>query len=189
MKDVDLGEPTSFLDHFNFGCTQRECQISRDIVDNFEACSNQVFLPEQWENYQKQKPRGNLMPKRYLHGPMTCMEGHAKKCGGRYCELSIQRRNKCTKSRRHALMTINLWRRNWISWRIVHSLLTNVLKWLFWLALVDLIFYGVWTNLLVRLQNGQRHVANGWRVWPLTFITQVNTGNMVMWETQHSNAE
>ena len=83
------------------------------------------------ENYQKQKPRGNLMPKRYLHGPMTCMEGHAKKCGGRYCELSIQRRNKCTKSRRHALMTINLWRRNWISWRIVHSLLTNVLKWLF----------------------------------------------------------
>ena len=35
MKDVDLGEPTSFLDHVYLGCTQRECQISNDIVANF----------------------------------------------------------------------------------------------------------------------------------------------------------
>ena len=34
MKDVDLGEPTSFLDHVSLGCTQRECQTSKDIVDN-----------------------------------------------------------------------------------------------------------------------------------------------------------
>ena len=33
-KEVDLGEPTSFLDHENLGCTQRQCEISRDIVDN-----------------------------------------------------------------------------------------------------------------------------------------------------------
>ena len=31
MKDVDLGEPTSFLDHVYLGCTQRECTISNDI--------------------------------------------------------------------------------------------------------------------------------------------------------------
>ena len=35
MKDVDLGEPTSFLDHVSLGCTQRECQISKDIVANY----------------------------------------------------------------------------------------------------------------------------------------------------------
>ena len=35
MKDVDLGEPTSFLDHVSLGCTQRQCQISKDIVDNY----------------------------------------------------------------------------------------------------------------------------------------------------------
>ena len=35
MKDVDLGEPTSFLDHVYLGCTHRECQISKDIVDNY----------------------------------------------------------------------------------------------------------------------------------------------------------
>ena len=32
MKDVDLGEPTSFLDHLYLGCTQRECKISDDIL-------------------------------------------------------------------------------------------------------------------------------------------------------------
>ena len=31
MKVVDLGEPTSFLDHVYLGCTRRECQISKDI--------------------------------------------------------------------------------------------------------------------------------------------------------------
>ena len=31
-KEVDLGEPTSFLDHL--GCTQRQCQTSKDTVDN-----------------------------------------------------------------------------------------------------------------------------------------------------------
>ena len=33
MKNVDLGEPTSFLDHAYSGCTQRECQTSKDVVD------------------------------------------------------------------------------------------------------------------------------------------------------------
>ena len=37
MKDVDMGEPTSFLDHVSLGCTQRECQISKDIVDNYRS--------------------------------------------------------------------------------------------------------------------------------------------------------
>ena len=36
-KEVDLGEPTSFLDHVYLGCTQRQCEISKDIVDNFRT--------------------------------------------------------------------------------------------------------------------------------------------------------
>ena len=35
MKDVDLGEPTSFLDHVYLGCTQRQYKTSKDIVDNY----------------------------------------------------------------------------------------------------------------------------------------------------------
>ena len=66
-KEVNLGEPTSFLDHENLGCTQRQCQISKDIVDNTEPCSNREFPRDSW-SYD--------------------MEGHAKKCVERYCELA-----------------------------------------------------------------------------------------------------
>ena len=34
LKEVDLGEPTPSLDHVYLGCTQRQCEISKDIVDN-----------------------------------------------------------------------------------------------------------------------------------------------------------
>ena len=37
MKDVDLGEPTSLLDRVYLGCTQRECQISKDFKDNYKT--------------------------------------------------------------------------------------------------------------------------------------------------------
>ena len=33
-KEVDLGETTSFLDHVYLGCTRRQCEISKDRVDN-----------------------------------------------------------------------------------------------------------------------------------------------------------
>ena len=36
-KEVDLGEPTLFVDHAYLGCTQRQCQISKDIVDNYKT--------------------------------------------------------------------------------------------------------------------------------------------------------
>ena len=48
MKQVDLGEPTSYFDRENLGDTQRECETSKDIVD----------YPAQ----------GNLK-RTYLHGP------------------------------------------------------------------------------------------------------------------------
>ena len=36
-KEVDLGEPTSFLHHVYLECTQRQCEISKDIVDNYRT--------------------------------------------------------------------------------------------------------------------------------------------------------
>ena len=35
MKDVGLGQPTSYLDNVLLGCTQRECKKSQDGVDNY----------------------------------------------------------------------------------------------------------------------------------------------------------
>ena len=36
-KEVDLGEPTSFLDRVYLGCTQRQCEIGKDIVENYRT--------------------------------------------------------------------------------------------------------------------------------------------------------
>ena len=42
---------------------------------------------------------------------------------------------------------------------------------------------------VVRSQNGPKQVTNDYLVWSRTFITHVNTGNIVVWETQHNNAD
>ena len=105
MKDVDVGEPTSFLDHVYLGCTQRECQISMDIVENCR-CSNQGFLLVLQKNWLKQSRGRNLMLKRYLHGPTTwkVMRRNVWK------DIANLRKNNWTmiqKSQHRAWMTIN----------------------------------------------------------------------------------
>ena len=58
MKDVDLGEPTSFFDHVYLGCIRRECQISKDIMDNYRSVFESRISAGAMEIYQKQKPHG-----------------------------------------------------------------------------------------------------------------------------------
>ena len=36
MKDVDLDEPTSFVDHVYLGCTQRQCETNDGIVEKYK---------------------------------------------------------------------------------------------------------------------------------------------------------
>ena len=44
-KEIDLGEPTSFLDLVHLGCTQRQCEISKDIEDNYRAmCESRISV-------------------------------------------------------------------------------------------------------------------------------------------------
>ena len=80
-KELDLGEPTSFLDHVYLGCTQRECEISKYIVDNYRTMFESRIsaggtgkLPYS-ENFR-------------ISSWSYDMEGHAKKCVERYCELA-----------------------------------------------------------------------------------------------------
>ena len=49
-KEVDFGEPTSFLDHVYLGCTQRQCEISKDIVDDYRTMFESRFSAETTEN-------------------------------------------------------------------------------------------------------------------------------------------
>ena len=76
MKNVDIDEPTSFLDHVYLGCTQGECKPTETVIEQFQTCSNHVFLLEQQRNYRDCK---NLKHKQW-RGWSPDMEGHAQKC-------------------------------------------------------------------------------------------------------------
>ena len=80
-KEVDLGEPTSFLDHVYLGCTQRQCRISKDIVDNYRSMFESRMSVARTEILPYSE---NLRISSWSYD----MEGHAKKCVERYCELA-----------------------------------------------------------------------------------------------------
>ena len=80
-KEVDLGEPTSFLDHVHLGCTQRQCEVSQDIVDNYRTM------------FESRISAGGLEKIPFSQNSRISswsydMVGHAKKCVERYCELA-----------------------------------------------------------------------------------------------------
>ena len=89
-EEVDLGEPTSFLDHVYLGCTQRQCEVSKDIVDNYRTMFESRISAGRTEKLPFPQ---NLRISSWSYD----MEGHAKKCVERYCEQNnsavIQSRN------------------------------------------------------------------------------------------------
>ena len=80
-KEVELGEGTSFLDHVYLGCTQRQCEISKDIVDNYRTMFESRISAGATEKLPFSE---NLRISSWSYD----MEGHAKKCVKRYCELA-----------------------------------------------------------------------------------------------------
>ena len=72
-KDVNLGEPTSFLDHVYLGCTQRQCETSKDIVDNYRTMFESRISAE---GVEKLPFPQNLRISSWSYD----MAGHAKKC-------------------------------------------------------------------------------------------------------------
>ena len=94
MKDVDLGEPTSFL-HVYLGCTQRECQISKDNEDNDRGFESWIsarakekttyFGPTTWKVTPRivWKDIANLQIKRLINCTdrvaTPCMDDHQVK--------------------------------------------------------------------------------------------------------------
>ena len=80
-KEVDLGEPTSFLEHVYLGCTQRKCEISKDIVDNYRTMFESRISAG---GVDKLPFPQNLSISSWSYD----MAGHAKKCVERYCELA-----------------------------------------------------------------------------------------------------
>ena len=82
-KEVDLGEPTSFLDHVYLRCTQLEWKLNETIIEECKKmCESRIsagateILPG-WE-----KPHAQTLAWSYE------MERHAQKCVERHCELA-----------------------------------------------------------------------------------------------------
>ena len=86
MKGVDLGEPTSFFDHVYLGCSQRECQISKDIVDNYRI----MFESRTSAGAKEKLPTraSGKLDAETISSWSYDMEGHAKKCVEKHCELA-----------------------------------------------------------------------------------------------------
>ena len=80
-KEVYLREPTSFLDHVHLGCTQRQCEISKEIVYNYRT----MFESRISAGATEKLPRSEHMS---ISSWSYDMEGHAKKCVEQYCELA-----------------------------------------------------------------------------------------------------
>ena len=80
-KEANQGEPTSFLDQVNLGCIQRQCEISKDIVDNYRTMFESRILAGGTEKLPFPQ---NLRISSWSYD----MAGHAKKCVERYCELA-----------------------------------------------------------------------------------------------------
>ena len=80
-QEVDLGEPTSFLDHVHLGCTQRQCGKSKDIVDNYRTMFESRIPTVRVEKLPLPQ---NLRISSWSYD----MEGHTKKFVERFCELA-----------------------------------------------------------------------------------------------------
>ena len=98
-KEVDLGEPTSFFDHVYLGCTQRPCEISKDIVDNYRTMFESRISAGGLEKLPFPQ---NLCVSSWSYD----MEGHARNVWNDIVSWQTRRHNNSTKYLLHALMTI-----------------------------------------------------------------------------------
>ena len=159
-KEVDLGEPTSFLDRVYLGCTQRQCELSKDIVDDYRTMFESRISAARTEK--------TSILREFSYFFMVLWYGRSceEMCGA---ILWVGKQDDSTTLQ--SICSVHRWpplqrRRNEICWRIVTIMISNCFK-----------------MFIPKL------VTNAWIDWYLTFITHVNTNNIVMWETLQNNAD
>ena len=107
-KEVDLGEPTSFLDHVHLRCTQRQCQTSKNTVDNFRTMFESRISAGGVEKFPFPQ---NIRISSWSYD----MEGHAKKVWSDIVSWQTRRLNNSTKYLFHASMTTTSKKKRWES--------------------------------------------------------------------------
>ena len=98
-KEVDFGKPKSFLAHVYLGCIQRECEISKDIVDNYRTMFESRISAGELKNYHARKIFVSLL------GPTIC-KVMPRNVWNDIVSWQTRRLNNSTKYQLHALMTI-----------------------------------------------------------------------------------
>ena len=107
MKSI-WAKPTSFLDHVYLVCTQRECETSKDIVDNFRN----MFESRISSGAEEKLPfLGKLDADIFSWSyDMKVMQRNV------WSDIASWRTklpSNCTKSQLHVLMAINSKKQNW----------------------------------------------------------------------------
>ena len=117
----------------------------------------------------------------YSYLCMYDMEGHAKKCVERYCELAHKTTQQLYKVSTPCIDDHHYRDKELKSVGDLSKVWSQIVLKCLRLARVGRpVFYGQWTNLHDRLQNGPNHVTNDYPVWSLTSSTHVNTNSIVM---------
>ena len=91
MKNVDLDEPTSFLDHVHLGCTQRQCKPTETIIDEYRKMFESRIISGEIEKLHGWE-KSHTKTVAWLYD----MEGRAKKCQERYCESANSQHHTLT---------------------------------------------------------------------------------------------
>ena len=136
-KEVDFGEPTSFLDHVYLGWTQRQCETSKDIVDNYRT------MLESRNSTERNWNASILWEFSYFFMVLWYGRSCQEMCGTILWAGKQDDSNNTTKYQLHALMTIISKKKNWNPWENCQKYaLKMFLKCLYLAQLEDLIFYG-----------------------------------------------
>ena len=180
MKDVDLGKPTSFLDHAHLGCTQRVCQKSKDIVDNYRNMFETKISAGVLRN----------LAQTFLHGPMI-WKVMRRNAWNDIANWRTKQLDNYTKSQHHALMTTNSRKQKMGSVGDLSKVCSQIVLKCFSMARIGRpdIFWSV--NKVARVITKWTRACDKRSACLMSyiFIIQVNTKSIVMWETQHNNAD
>ena len=109
VEQVDLGEPTSFLDIFYFGLYSTRIRNEQKILWTItETCLNLGSPQEQQKSYPVQEDLTQISQ----HGPVIWKVMQRNVCGD-IAIWQIKQLRKFSKSQRHAWMIINSKKKNW----------------------------------------------------------------------------
>ena len=181
MKNVELYEPTSFLDHEDLGCTQCVCKPDETIIERYTKMFESRISAGATEKLPRwEKPRAKTVAWSYD------MEGHAQTCVERYCEMANKKVEQLYKVS-SAWMTVTSSKKNSNQLencqKFAHNLFWNACT---WHELGGQTFYGPSTNLQDQWLNGLRHATDDQQDWFPKLITRITIVNIVMWETRLS---